>query len=346
MNSHRTQTLSAPPSLIASLKAGFDAITNHIALILFPIGLDLLLWFGPHFKLSRLVEALERQAELLFNGQDPTFDQLLQANRELWALAAERINLLAALRSYPVGIPSLMASILPVSNPVGAPPVLEVASALGVGIIWIVATLIGLAVGALYFGVVAQAALTNQINWREVWRDWPKASLQVILLALFWTGLLIAVSIPGSCVISLAALGGLTLAQCALLLYLGVLLWIFFPLVFSPHGIFVSGQKMFHSVKTAVVLTRYTLPNTSLFLLAVILLSKGLDMLWQVPGETSWLALVGVAGHAFVTTGLLAASFIYYRDANRWVQQMVERMRLSAQLVRNPSNQDDHTPQV
>jgi len=33
MNSHRTQTLSAPPSLIASLKAGFDAITNHIALI-------------------------------------------------------------------------------------------------------------------------------------------------------------------------------------------------------------------------------------------------------------------------------------------------------------------------
>ncbi len=331
MNTQRTKTLSAPPSLIASLKAGFDAIANHITLILFPVALDLLLWFGPHLKLTGLVNAIERQAEFLFNGQDPTLNQLLQANRELWAFAAERINLLAALRSYPVGIPSLMASILPVSNPIGTPMKVEVASLFAVLLVWLMTTLVGLAAGALYFGVVAQVALTNQINWRQILQDWPKASLQVILLALFWTGLLVAVSIPSSCMISVMALGGLTLAQCALLMYLGLLLWIFFALVFSPHGIFVSGQKMFHSVKSAMVLTRHTLPSTSLFLLIAILLSKGLDMLWQVPEETSWLALVGVAGHAFVTTGLLAASFVYYRDASRWVQQIAERLRANTQ---------------
>jgi hypothetical protein len=42
------------------------------------------------------------------------------------------------------------------------------------------------------------------------------------------------------------------------------------------------------------------------------------------PEETSWLSLVGVAGHAFVTTGLLAASFIYYRDADRWVKAILK----------------------
>jgi hypothetical protein len=49
-----------------------------------------------------------------------------------------------------------------------------------------------------------------------------------------------------------------------------------------------------------------------------------LDTLWRVPDEKSWLSLVGVAGHAFISTSLLAASFIYYRDTSRWVQRMIQ----------------------
>jgi hypothetical protein len=37
--------------------------------------------------------------------------------------------------------------------------------------------------------------------------------------------------------------------------------------------------------------------------------------------------LVGIAGHAFVTTALLAASFIYYRDMNAWLEIVFERLK-------------------
>jgi len=102
------------------------------------------------------------------------------------------------------------------------------------------------------------------------------------------------------------------------------------PLVFSPHGIFVNRRKVWSSVKDGMRLTRLTLPSTGLFFLVVLILSQGLDVLWKIPGEKSWLALIGIAGHAFVTTGLLAASFVYYRDADHWAQKIILQAKLSS----------------
>ena len=70
-----------------------------------------------------------------------------------------------------------------------------------------------------------------------------------------------------------------------------------------------------------MVMTRMTLPTTSLFFLSILAISEGLNILWRVPPENSWLTLIGVGGHAFITTALLAASFIYYRDADLWTQE-------------------------
>ena len=157
--------------------------------------------------------------------------------------------------------------------------------------------------------------------------------------ALFWVLLFIVVSLPGSCLVSIVALGGLPVGQCALLLYTGVILWLFIPLLFSAHGIFVNHDKMFASVKASFRLTRYTLPTTGLFFLLVLLISQGLDLLWQVPPQTSWLTLVGLAGHAFIVTGLLAASFVYYRDAGYWVDNLLEHTpSTSSQAVVSEDN--------
>ena len=53
-----TQEIPAPPRLIPALVAGFDAITNHILVILFPIVFDILIWFAPHLRLKNLIETL------------------------------------------------------------------------------------------------------------------------------------------------------------------------------------------------------------------------------------------------------------------------------------------------
>jgi hypothetical protein len=36
---------------------------------------------------------------------------------------------------------------------------------------------------------------------------------------------------------------------------------------------------------------------------------------------------VGILGHAFISTALLAASFIYYRDMTAWLQSVFERIK-------------------
>jgi hypothetical protein len=60
------------------------------------------------------------------------------------------------------------------------------------------------------------------------------------------------------------------------------------------------------------------------------LVSKGLDILWDNPDEVSWLLLIGILGHAFVTTGILASSFIYYTDAIRWIREMMKLREIKA----------------
>ena len=55
MNDSKLNTLPKPPSLLKTIVAGFDNITNHIALILFPIGLDLLIWFTPRLRLVKII---------------------------------------------------------------------------------------------------------------------------------------------------------------------------------------------------------------------------------------------------------------------------------------------------
>jgi hypothetical protein len=324
-------SLALPPSpnLIHALRAGFDTITNHVVLILFPVVLDLLLWLGPHLRLTQLIKTFVHQLVSLYSLQDPGSVELLREGQVIWDLVAEQFNLLGALRAYPVGIPSLMVSRFPQQTPIGLPAQWEIQSLVVVVLSWALISLVGLLAGTFYFVVVSQAALAGQVDWRQAMRQWPGAAFQVFLLALLWAGLLIAVSIPSSFLLSVIALGGFSLGQCLLFMFAGFLVWLVLPLLFSTHGIFVNQHNMIRSLKASVVLTQRTLPTTLLFFVIVFLLSKGLDLLWLAPPETSWMTLIGVAGHAFITTGLLASSFIYYRDADRWVRSILQQKNLA-----------------
>ena len=319
-----SEIIPAPPSLLRTLVAGFDTITNHIALIIIPIGLDLLLWLGPRLRLKVLIERWvgEVVSQSLSIAPDVETGEMLGAAQELWSVAAEHFNLLTALKSYPVGIPSLITSILPIEMPLGTPVFIEVESIAYAAGLFLLFSLIGLVLGSLYFLFVSKAAIQGNIEWRQSLKDWPWISFQVIFLTLILFVLLLAVSVPAGCVISFAVLGSMALGQCAVLMYAGVLIWIIFPLLFSAHGIFVNHQKVWLSIKQGIHITRLTLPTTSLFFLSALLLTQGLGFLWRVPPASSWLLLIGLTGHAFVSTGLLSASFIYYRDADQWIRSL------------------------
>ena len=104
-------------------------------------------------------------------------------------------------------------------------------------------------------------------------------------------------------------------------------LWLILPVFFSPHGIFAGRQDAFSAIRNSLKMIRYTLPTSGLFLMGFILIGQGLDFLWRTPLEISWWTLVGITGHAFISTALLAASFVYYHDVNAWLTAILEQIK-------------------
>ena len=329
MNIEESHVIPTPPGLVQSLLAGFDAITNHIGLVLFPVFLDLFLWLGPHLSLSYLVGIMLNTMASMpgMNGSDSA--DLLSLNRDMWSSIADRLNFFAVMRTYPVGVPSLMVSILPLKSPQGANLIWQLPSLSYVLITSIGLTVGGLLVGTAYFDTVAQAALAGAMDRHQSIRQYLWIVSQVFLLSLLWFAIITALSIPGGCLMSAMSVGGMNAGRLGLLIAGGLIVWLIFPLLLSAHGIFVYHKKMWASVRDSVRLTRFTFPTTALLFLAILVLNEGLNVLWRIPGDSSWLLLIGVAGHGFVSTGLLAATFIYYRDASIWLEKMLQQLKFS-----------------
>lgn len=329
MEATKSQTTPVPPNVIAALKAGFDAIANHILVILIPIALDMWIWLGPHLQIKQLLT----QFLTLLNSStavDASQQSLLPTSDMIQSFAGH-INLMVILRTYPVGVPSLMAGRLPIEIPTGLasgkPIFIDITSPALIILLWAGLAVIGLGAGTLYFTIVSQAALTGRVIWQQALRESPRTFLQVLSLTLLLGALILLLSVPATCVLSLLAFGGLPFGQIGLLLYAGFLIWMLFPLIFSPHGIIARHYNLLFAIRNSITLTRLILPVTAFLVMAVMVLSEGLDILWRVPTENSWLTLIGIVGHAFVTSALLATTFVFYRDAELYAQGVWEKMR-------------------
>jgi hypothetical protein len=327
MDKIESQVMPVPPNTISSLRAGFDAVANQIAIIFIPIIIDLFFWLGPHLRIKILVNNFINSLTIPTETTSIQSKEVLATSLEVLKAASEQFNLLSLLRTIPVGIPSLMAARLPVETPNGLPVFFDITNLFGVAGIVLGMIIMGLLIGCIYYILVGQIALQGKIDLKNIIRNWSWSAAQVLSLALALLIIFIIISIPSSCAITAITLFGLPLGQFAIFVYVGLLLWLAFPLLFSAHGIFVNHNNALVSVQRSMMLTRMTLPSTSLFILSILVISEGFDLLWRVPPESSWLTMLGVGGHAFISSALLAASFVYYRDADHWTQETLRMLK-------------------
>jgi hypothetical protein len=323
MNTQSQVTKIELPKLIPTFKLGFDTVANRISLILLPVILDLFLWFGPHFSLNQLLQPFIKQITTFPGLDTPDMSQTASSIQTLWQTIAEKSNLGIAIRTFPVGVPSLLFGQSPLQTPLGNAHIIEIPSYTLVIGWWLVFIIGGLILGSIFF---------NQLS-REIFREKTAENfhhltwviLQVFLLTFAFIVLIIVFSIPAMILVPVLALINPGVAQFLLPFFALVLIWLLVPLFFSPHGIFAYHQNAIISMLTSTRLVRASLPGSGLFLLAVLVFGQGLDVLWSIPPATSWLALVGIAGHAFISTSLLAASFVYYRDIMHWAQSTIQQ---------------------
>ena len=325
MDMQKLESLPPPPGVIGSLRAGFDAVASHVWLITVPLALDVVLWLGPRLTVDGLLRLFVRSFFFQARRGVAVSDmaQFLEA-QTIFLAGLQSFNLLSLVskfRTFPIGISSLLAQTMPVDTPFGGQSVVHISSLpLLVGLV-LVLTAIGWVGGGLYFRWVSGTTLGKE----ETAISSLRAIIQTLILSLGWLIGLMLVLVPLMFVLTLLALINPMLANGAIFLILLLAFWVVVPLFFVPHGIFARRQNAFLSAVTSLRMARFTFPTSAMFILSVVILSQGMNYLWSVPSNDSWMTLVGIAGHAFITTAILAASFVYYRDMNTWLQTVFEQ---------------------
>ncbi len=328
MYAQKLETLPPPPGVLGSLKAGFEVVSSNILLILLPLALDVFLWLGPRLSVNKVLSPLYA---LLFEQAKrglatPEDVKRLAALQDVFSEGFKRFNLLSLitqLQTFPVGVSSLVAKTMPVDSPMGSGTVIQIPSLLAVLVAMFLLIVAGWMMGGLYFRWVSNIVLAGS----EVGISPLYAVLQTLILSVTWFLALAILSVPVMLLMTVLTFISPVLASGALFLMLLLSFWVIVPLFFTPHGIFVRGQNAFHSILTSFKMARFTLPTSSMFIFSSFILSTGLNYLWSVPKSNSWMTLVGISGHAFITTALLAASFVYYRDMNIWLQKVFEELQ-------------------
>jgi len=323
MEQSKITLIGTPPRMIKTMLAGFNTIANNAYLLLFPILLNLALWLGPKLRVKELLTpTIEQFSREMLRLGPADMAETIKSAQTIWTQLVEQYNLATVVRTIPVGIPSLIARLSPIKSPITWNPIIEVPSAN-----WAVAAIgifltVGFLLGSLFFYILSLE--TDKENPKFIFKDYLFTYINTVVMFCLLLGVGIVIAIPIFLILSVLSLLNATMAQVFIMLAGFGLLWLLMPLVFSIHGVFVLKKKAMASILISIRLIRFYLPGTGLFVMTAVLISELLNKLWVLPEADSWMMLFSIGGHSFVVAGLLAASFIYYREGLRWMQDNAE----------------------
>ena len=301
--------LPKQPNVFSALAAGFKTLGNHLYLLIFPLALDLFLLFAPRYTVSSLVTSFLAQLNPLAEGSE----ELKQLWAELSASLStffQSYSLSSALRSYPLGVPSLLSSRVFMENPYGKLPEIALSTGGNALIFLLLFGIVGAILGALNFYVCSLPIYKEAGKQDAKTKLKPIASL-LLLPVLFWAAL-ITIAIPVSLVVSGLSMLHPFLGLLAYFFAAMALISMFLPAIFAPHAVLMLNLNLWQSIRASMRLMRPYYSATSLFVILAVLVSYLTNLLWQSPGTDSPMIYIGIFGHALVSSALLIASIHYF----------------------------------
>lgn len=317
------------PKIFASIRAGYQTVSKHLYLILFPIALDLFLLFGVRITFSALLQGIfERftvpassSAEVIA-AWDAYKAQLMEFSRFF--------SLTTFLRSFPVGIPSLFSGVAFKNNPLGSLTFIDLQQQGSVLLVMAGFSILGLFLAYILYRLVANAALAQPeqkspiVDMRSLiaWMLIPLASTAIVLILILPAIFLI--SLIGTIFPAFTTIG-------YFLLTLG-LVTLITPLVFTPHLVMLENLTFPQALLTSIRAVRLTNAKSSTFIIGAILVNYLANMLWRIPQETSWMLLVGVLGHALISIITITASYHYIAQARASISEF-DKNHMSEEIL-------------
>lgn len=300
-------TTARPAGVIDTLSAGYDLVNRRPWVLLLPVLLDLFLWLGPQVSYTSLVGRLLTVGERL-PGASSESAELFDSLRRQTLDAADSFNALDLLALPPVAVPSvghLLLSrggvVLVESWAVGLVALLGIAAA-------------GLLIGSCYYGLLAWQVRQEDERAGPLAGLVTRAFVRVVGLLLVLAGVGLALGLPLAFLV--AAFGSIQpeLGVFAFALGLMGLVWLQVYLFFAPDAIFISDVGPLRAVQASVAVVRKDLWAVIRLLALTWLILLGMGQVWAGLSGSDWGALLSILGNAYITSGLVAASMVFYRE--------------------------------
>jgi hypothetical protein len=312
----KNQSTQAPlPTVWQSISAGFDTVTKNYWLLLLPVALDFFLWLGPRLSFTSLLKAQITQM-----AADPVFSQYMGP---ITADAITPTNLWGMLSVPLLGVPTLMSAVVPEVTPLPAATV-EVQSAWTVIGLFLLFSVLGLLLAAFYWNTLAQAVKGHSPWFVLLGRAAAKTPvlwLQLLVLIVLFLMLAFIIYLVTLPILVILGLFSPALVVVGAVVQVMLLIWVVLYWFFAPHGLTLNGRSLLRSIVESLYLVQtFMLPTLSLFLV-IVFVRQLMDSVMLLADDGSWLTAVSLIAHAFVSTALLLATFIFYRDRHTLIFQ-------------------------
>ena len=316
------------PNIIQALVSGFNTIANKPYLMLFPVLLDIFLWFGPSWRVDKLLSPIIQGVARIPALQNPEYTDMVANYQSIWQEIVTNFDLAVSLRTLPIGVPSLMTSKSPFLNPIGQSLQINLQSGLQILGMWSIFLFIGFLLGSMYYDKISDQVI--QTNQNHSLSAFLRTFLQIILMPFLLLIILLLLFVPILFIFSLIAMISPAISQFLMVIAGVATIWILMPLVFTPHGIFLYKQNLVAAMMTSISVVKVSMAKTAWFLLIGFVLIEGMNYLWRMPPADNWFLMIGILGHAFIVSAVIASSFYYFIDATKFAQVVMSKTQKSA----------------
>ena len=310
------------PGVFATLSAGFELTTRYLWLMVIPAALDLFLWIGPRLSFRALIESLIATSAAQLPANMLTLD--VGALTE----AAGRVNHFAYLSVSLLGVPALMAGAMPEKTPI-APAVIE-GGGLGAWFGWLVVfTLGGLLLTAVFYNLIAYAMRRSlataaaaaaapvalpPLGPLRFLRRTVNTWLRLVALLALAVVLVLVITIPVALLAGFLTLLSQTFGVFVMFGAFVLILWLIMFLSYTPQGMLLNPRPFFTVVVDSVRLFQRNLPTAMGLLAMVVVVRQLLSFILLRADSGTWVTAINILAHAYITTALTVALFIFYRD--------------------------------
>lgn len=302
---------------LACITTGFEVVARNPQLIIVPFVLDLFLWLGPRLSIAPFLAGVKEVMNrwLTVDATVPEVAESYTMLRQIFDTLSQGFNLFSMLQPAPLlGVPVLSPSRMTAESPLGPQQAIGLGSFFGIAFLMIILSLAGLLLSALYLRGLGsrildetETQLPGPKRLGSLW--WAFAQLGLLLF-----GVLFVISTAVSLFVTLVGLFSLPLAGLVLTLASSMTLFIAVHLLFTVPGIVQLRRGVIRAMRESLILTRSDFLNVLFLLVLIFIISRGLNVVWTLPAPDTWAAGIGLAGHAFVSTALTAALFVFYQE--------------------------------